>query len=501
VHKPTVTDADLPRLKDERERADHRYNEALTALDQALLKPRPLPGAAPLSDAAHLERLGSLWRVLPPDPVPFTGWKRRLGAFVWRMLGPTLQKQQEFNAALVEHASRSAAAAADAAAALTRLSSAVGEELAALTGVQARLIEYLQQITLYVDTKDRYETGLLWHELRSRTDGLAAGLSAIGDELLKRREHGLVAETRLESHLLEVRRRLSQVERAGTIGRSPEAGPHLVPGRPVSSDAPPRSAVVPSQAVDAGADASTAEVARGQLASDGSSGTYAGFEDEYRGERLEIRERLAGYLPVFVAAGGPVVDLGCGRGEFLDALRERGIAGRGVDINPAMVERCRTAGLDVVHGEALTFLSALPDSSLGGVLAAQVVEHLQPDQLVRLIDLSLAKLRPGGRVVFETVNPACWAAFFSSYIRDITHVRPIHPDTLRFLLVARGFSNVDVRYSSPYPHEARLRPLPVTLLALGDGFGDVVREFNHNVEILNGQLFTYMDYAAVGEKA
>jgi O-antigen chain-terminating methyltransferase len=165
-----------------------------------------------------------------------------------------------------------------------------------------------------------------------------------------------------------------------------------------------------------------------------------------------------------------------------------------------MVERCRAAGLDVVQADALEFLRALPDQSAGGVFAAQVVEHLQPDCLLQLLDLAHAKLRPGGRIVLETVNPACWAAFFSSYIRDITHVRPIHPDTLRYLLIARGFENVDIRYSSPYPPPAKLHPLPLTLLSQGPTLGAVVQEFNRNVEILNGHLFTYLDYAAVGER-
>lgn len=477
LYKPTVTSADLARLKEERDRADRLYNEALTSLDQSLLSPRTLPGAAAPLETAQLERLNRLWQVLPVDPVPFTGWRGRLGAFVWRMLGPVLQRQQEFNAALVDHANRSAAAAAESAAALSALAAAVSEELSALVRLQSRLIAYLQQVTLYIDTKDRFETGLLWHELRLRTDGLAAGLSAIGDEMLKSREHALAHEQRLEGRLAEGLARLAA--RAASGAATPQA------------ETPTSGAAAQTQgtAIDGRGD---------QLATARDASTYAGFEDAYRGSVEEIQQRLAEYLPLFTGASD-VVDLGCGRGEFLQALREQGIAARGVDLNPAMVERCRALGLDITQGDALEFLAGVPDASLGGVMATQVVEHLPPHRLLALLDVARAKMRPGARLVLETVNPACWAAFFSSYIRDLTHVQPVHPDTLRYLLIARGFRNVDIRFSSPYPPAAKLHPLPLTLGAHGPDLAAVVQAFNRNVEVLNGQLFTYLDYAAIAE--
>ncbi len=482
LHKPTVTDADLIRLKDERDRADRLYNEALTALDGALTKSKALPVGGLDPDTAQLERLNRLWQIVPPEPVPFSGWRARLGTFVWRLVGPMLQRQQELNAALVEHANRTAARDRESAESLSALTAALGDELRALAHMQARLIAYLQHVTLYVDTKDRYEAGLLWHELRGRTEGLAAGLSALGDELLKRREHMLSRDQRDESTLAEIRTRVAEIDRAVRAGASKV----VTAGAARPSDLEQRGQEV---------------VTRTQLAGEADSSTYAGFEDLYRGSNEEIKDRLAEYVPLFSSAGVPVLDLGCGRGEFLLALREQGIAGRGVDINASMVERCRALGLDVVQGEALAFLSGLRDETVGGILAAQVVEHLEPDRLLQLIDLCRAKLRPGGRLVLETVNPACWAAFFSSYIRDITHVRPVHPDTLRYLLIARGFEHVDVRYSSPYPLEAKLHPLPLTLTSGGPALTTVVHEFNRNVEILNGQLFTHLDYAAIGQKA
>jgi SAM-dependent methyltransferase len=480
VHKPTVTDSDLARLEAERDEADRLYNDALTSLDAALTAAKGLPAAAAAPDTTQLDRLNRLWQVLPADPVPFAGWRRRLGTFVWRIVAPIVERQQEFNAALVEHANRTAQRADESARATGELARAVADEFCALAVLQSRLIAYVQRITLYVDTKDRFEAGRLWHELRTRTEGLSAGLSAIGDQVMKGREHSMAAERRLEARV------------SAGLTRLANATP---PSASRPATVPEGHASLPPQAVD-----EMADIARGQLATGEDAATYAGFEDLYRGPVEEIGDRISEYLPLFLGPG-TVVDLGCGRGEFLEALRRNGVVGRGVDLNGAMVERCRAQGLDVVQGDALEYLGAMPDASLGGILAAQVVEHLAPDRLVRLLDLARAKLVPGGRVVLETVNAACWAAFFSSYIRDITHVRPIHPDTLRYLLVARGFQNVDIRYTSPYPQAAKLHRLPLTVVSAGTALAEVVEEFNRNVEILNGQLFTHLDYAAIAENA
>jgi O-antigen chain-terminating methyltransferase len=157
-----------------------------------------------------------------------------------------------------------------------------------------------------------------------------------------------------------------------------------------------------------------------------------------------------------------------------------------------MVEVCRSRGLRVDEGDALSFLRALPDGALGGLLAAQVVEHLEPDYLLALLDVAYAKLRPGSRIVLETINPACWFAFFESYIRDITHVRPLHPDTLSYLLTASGFQEVSVSYRAPYPEHEKLQTVP--------GDDDRSETFNANVERLNRLLFTHLDYAAMGRR-
>ena len=197
------------------------------------------------------------------------------------------------------------------------------------------------------------------------------------------------------------------------------------------------------------------------------------FENRFRGSTDEIRARVAAYLPQFEGASD-VLDVGCGRGEFLDLLREQGISATGVDINHDMVELCRARGLEVVQGDALAHLEQLDDGALGGLFAAQVVEHLEPSRLLAFIDAAHRKLRPGAPLALETINVASWSAFFRSYVRDITHVRPVHPETLQFLVGTAGFRNAQIVYRSPYPEEERLRQVEGTSgrRRSSDGGGD-----------------------------
>jgi O-antigen chain-terminating methyltransferase len=226
---------------------------------------------------------------------------------------------------------------------------------------------------------------------------------------------------------------------------------------------------------------------------------YVGFEDQFRGSRDAIRARFESYLPLFDGRSD-VLDVGCGRGEFLDLLNARGVSARGIDLNHEMAEVCRARGLDVSEADAVGYLSGLADASLGGIFSAQVVEHLQPGYLLRFLELAFVKLRPGGRLVLETLNPACWIAFFESYIRDITHVWPLHPDTLKYLVVASGFNKATIEFRSPVPRQDRLQPIAVPAGADAT-FADLAEAFNANVEKLNSRIFTYLDYAVIGDKA
>jgi hypothetical protein len=161
-----------------------------------------------------------------------------------------------------------------------------------------------------------------------------------------------------------------------------------------------------------------------------------------------------------------------------------------------MVVTARQRGLDVVESDTLRYLAARPDNSLGGLMAAQVVEHLEPDYLLRFLKTAFDKLRPGAPVVVETINPACWLAFFSSYIRDVTHVRPLHPDTLEYLLQANGFGRVRIQYSAPVPAHMKMQAV-----AFPPELAQAAETINANAAILNNLMFTYLDYAAIAYRS
>lgn len=231
---------------------------------------------------------------------------------------------------------------------------------------------------------------------------------------------------------------------------------------------------------------------------------YVGFEDRFRGAESVIRERLLDYVPYF-AGRSNVLDVGCGRGEFLELLREKGITAKGIDINSEMIEVCRARGLEATAADARGYLAGVADESLGGLIAVQVVEHLQPAYLTELLALSFDKLRPGAKIILETINPTCWVAFFESYIRDLTHVKPLHPETLQYLLQASGFSNVEVVYRSPIAPDGRLKKVTPRAEHFGETAPDVLTElvssFNSNVDRLNDRMFSYQDFAVIATKS
>jgi O-antigen chain-terminating methyltransferase len=221
---------------------------------------------------------------------------------------------------------------------------------------------------------------------------------------------------------------------------------------------------------------------------------YSAFENRYRGSRDEIRGRLEEYADR-LAGCDPVVDLGCGRGELLELLRERGVAARGVEGNTHAVRGCRERGLDVVEGDLVGFLCAQAAGSLGAVVAVQVAEHLPPAALSALLAEAHRTLRPGGILLLETVNPRSVFGLLEVYNRDLTHERPLHPDTLRFLAAAAGFSDVRVELRTPVPPEAQLRPVPA------DGLPPAAAgALNDNVAQLNALLYGPLEYVLVARR-
>jgi O-antigen chain-terminating methyltransferase len=222
---------------------------------------------------------------------------------------------------------------------------------------------------------------------------------------------------------------------------------------------------------------------------------YFAFEARMRGSRDDVRRRQLVYVDDFRRAA-PVLDIGCGRGEFLGLLRDAGIDAAGVDSDPDMVEICRSDGLAVEHGDALSHLAALEDESLGGVFAAQLVEHFPPAPLVHLLETVAAKLRPGGVFVAETLNPLTLSAL-KNYFADLTHSQPLVPDTLVLLARQAGFGSTELRFVNEPPPEERLRPVELPADA---AFDDARVALAANVARLNEVLFGPQDYALVARR-
>jgi SAM-dependent methyltransferase len=210
---------------------------------------------------------------------------------------------------------------------------------------------------------------------------------------------------------------------------------------------------------------------------------YFAFESRMRGDSAEIRARQREYVNDF-RDSAPVLDLGCGRGEFVALLGEAGIDARGVDANADMVAFARGEGLDVEQADALAALEALENGSLGGVFAAQLLEHLPPSRLVRLLELAAAKLRPGGVLVAETINPLSPLAL-RNYFADLTHAQPLVPETLELLARQAGFTEVEKRFLNE-PEERLTVPADPVLA--------------RNVTRLNELIFAPLDYAIVARK-
>ncbi|MDP2954463.1 MAG: methyltransferase domain-containing protein, partial [Chloroflexota bacterium] len=217
---------------------------------------------------------------------------------------------------------------------------------------------------------------------------------------------------------------------------------------------------------------------------------------KYRGSTY-LREQQRIYLDYFRGCQN-VLDIGCGRGEFVGLLRENGIGARGIDLDADAVAHAQEEGLPVEQAEALAYLAELPDRTLDGVFMAQVVEHLTPPDLLRLLELCCRKMKSGAYLVAETINPTCLWALANWYTADPSHVHLVHPETLKFLLEEAGCWKVQLRFLTPVPVEGRLVPLP-----MDPGLGQAEREYrqrlSQNIERLNTVLFGYQDYAAIAQ--
>jgi SAM-dependent methyltransferase len=266
------------------------------------------------------------------------------------------------------------------------------------------------------------------------------------DALSERADSSTAARHELERLVRELEERLARLERRGErVGDGVAA--------PITVAAQPAAAAVPD---------------------------YFAFESRMRGSVESIRERQRRYVEDFQGAA-PVLDVGCGRGELLALLREAGVEARGIDADADMVAYARGEDLDVEQADLVEYLERLDDASLGGIFMGQVVEHLPAGTLVQALRLAAAKLRPGGLLVAETINPLSPIAL-RNYFADLTHAQPLVPETLELLARQAGFAESEIRFLNE-PAERLTEPDDPVIAA--------------NVRRLNELLFAPLDYALV----
>ena len=407
------------------------YAAALAALDE--LAAFPLPEETGPEVQELLRDLNDLWAA--PAPSAGTGLGGVLARRTLDSLGPLLERQARFNEVLVRLLNAQLGHAARHHVRLRELAEA--------------LVGYAQRVEPIMDARDEMRV--------ARAPSRAEQVLEVFDRRLESMAERLEGLAALRDRI-EVLSEEMRAVRGGLEAASP-----------------------PPDVAEATARAAT-------------DSTYTAFENRFRGAREQVRTRQEDYVGLFRGLG-PVVDLGCGRGEFLDLLQAAGVEARGVEGNANVVRECRERGLDVVHGDLVEHLQGQPTGSLGGVFAAQVAEHLPPPVVGALLSEAHRTLRDGGLLVLETPNPASALAFHDVFIRDLTHERPLHPETLRFLAAAAGFSDTRIQMRNPVPDDVRLRLLP------GSGLPPpVIQVLNENVERLNTFLFAPLDYALIARR-
>jgi len=464
-------DAVIGRLEREREQAERRYVAALAALDTASQLPDSLVSSAAAIEA-ELVRLNSIWS---PTPVGVEASAPGLLGRVMAEIGRLMPWRRR----------------------------ALHGSMLAMINRQAEVIRGLIEATRH------FHSHVIWYGQTvapfAATQRRGAG-AAEGVEVVHAAVNALATDWRLQWDALQAREQRYDA-RTAALTKAYDELREVASLAHQSTASLRRTVEALSTSPSAQAASGTATPAAGSTAApDPNAFAYVAFEDRYRGSTDEIRKRLQDYLPLFAGATN-VLDVGCGRGELLDLLREQGVQARGIDVNDEMVALCRTRGLTAEKADAVAFLNAQPEQSLGGLIAIQVVEHLEPPYLIRFIEAAHRAMKSDAPLVLETINAACWSAFFDSYIRDFTHARPLHPDTMRYLVQASGFRSVEIQFRAPFAEEERLPTVPLPpaqpsgdIPVTGPSTADLIEALNAHAERLNSRLFTHRDYAIVARR-
>jgi 2-polyprenyl-3-methyl-5-hydroxy-6-metoxy-1,4-benzoquinol methylase len=449
-----------------RKEEEKEYGKLLTLLDQRWEFPLPSEFSTQLEQVK--ESLNRSWDI---SKQAFTAvqnedrvfWKDVAGASA-EYITPVVQQQKEFNS-LVVHL-------------INEFISAVTQALQSIRDFQSMLILYFQKIIPIVDTKNRETIGI-------EDKNVAVNLNKFQDEI-----------TRFRDQIFELHAKTQELARDHTDVLFKKLDQRM---ETQEVDALERYKSIQSletslRSLQHVAAAWSSDRKAGKASPGTEEARYFFFEERFRGTREWIKEKFAGYVKYFkTAVGAPVLDLGCGRGEFLELLKKAGIRAKGVDSNLEMVKKSREAGLDVTQGDLLEFLLSQPENSLGGIFCSQVVEHLPAAVLLRLLEAAFARLKTGAPILLETVNVSSIFALTQVFTRDLTHITTVHPETLQFMLNACGFKSAEILYTSPVPAVQQLK-----LFTKPENEAQEI--FNHNMTKLNQLLFGPMEFAIYAVK-
>lgn len=467
-------------LREVRERVRSRHPEK-TATDDPAVDEIVLPDLLPLLHArdAALGKVAAIGTVNPRSGgllnAVVQAWKR----FLARVLDWHVREQVEFNRNIVAYADAALEAHRETNRALAELASGLGSRLAAhQRDSAARFAEQQQLIDELKDIRDHWASWRVeWEHklstneiqfLRSVAD-LQGGfqhrvtlMEASHRDLM--RTHNIDFHAALERHGFDIQKRLwGDLEKMHTeIERIIHSELRLLRQRSQISTPVPEGATAPAPAAPA------------PPAFD-----YSRFAERFRGPEEYVTAGQQVYLRYFEGRKN-VLDIGCGRGEFLKMMGGAGVPAKGVELSAESVAVCRSQGLDAEVADVYPYLAAMPEGSLDGIFCSQVVEHLPPDRLPELIRLCARALAPGGVIAIETPNPECLAIFATHFYLDPTHTRPVPHPLLIFYLEEAGVGNIEVR---------RLSPAKETMPAL-----------NSIPEDFRDAFFGALDYAVIGRK-
>ena len=246
------------------------------------------------------------------------------------------------------------------------------------------------------------------------------------------------------------------------------------------------SAAKPDNAASAQTAPSPALPQSPKTSSDEYSGIdYFRFENYFRGSRETVKQRQEIYLEYFRNCRS-ILDIGCGRGEFLELMRDNGLSAVGVDTYPDFAEYCCSLGLNAVCDDGIGYLSRI--ESVDGIFVGQVVEHLTVDQIINLIETAYSKLSDDGVIIMETPNPQSLSIYVNAFYIDPSHVKPVHPETLKYLLKNAGFSSIETVFTESSKPDITIPPLKNE------------EEFNTAMATVQNMLFGSQDYAVIARK-